>query len=159
MNSLRALLTRRSLYSIVLAVAVVLQVGLLTDDYALTSLKRIWRLRAMSAYERSAMFSFGEDFLRYMEFVTDTVPADATVVIPKEAQGGMFGHVGIMQFFLFPRRIVDCPLESVPGCLGLGKPNFYILSIDSRFPPRDISLEPKVFVSFEGDRGVLVPYP
>ena len=113
----------------------------------------------MTAYERSARFSFGEEFLNYMQFVAETVPEEATVVIPKENVGGALGHIGIMQFFLFPRKIVDCPLDSVPECLGLANPDVFILAIDSRFPPRDISLDPKFLISFDGDRGVFAPAP
>lgn len=158
-SNLRTLLTRRSLYTIVLAVAVVLQLGLVMDDYISASLRRIWRFREMSAYDRGAMFAFGEEFLEYMQFVGAIVPEDAIVVIPKEAQTAVLGHAGIMQFFLFPRTIVDCPLDSIPDCLGLSNPSVYILAPDAHFPPRDISLEPKVFISLEGDRGILVPSP
>lgn len=146
-------------YTAILIGAVIVQLGLLLNGYVSTQLSRIWRFRDMTAYERSAMFSFGEEFLDYMQFVHETVPEDATVVIPKEIVGGALGHVGIMQFFLFPRKIVDCPLDTVPECLGLANPDVYILAIDTRFPPRDISLDPKIFISFEDDRGAFAPAP
>jgi hypothetical protein len=80
------------------------------------------------------------------------------VAIPKPAQGQEFGYVAIMEYFLFPRTIIDCPVDIVEQCVrNLTGGNTYILAPNAIFPPRAIADEVKKFVSYDGVRGVYVP--
>jgi hypothetical protein len=96
--------------------------------------------------------------VEYIEFVKSIVPEDGLVMIPKEEQVWNFGNAGLMQYFLYPRQIADCPIESLEECiLNLKGPNTYILAPDATFPPREVADQVKRFIPFEGDRGLYVP--
>ena len=120
----------------------------------------IWGERFASAPWRSASILFGNDYAEYIEFVKSNVPEEGLVIIPKQDQVWNFGNVGLMQYFLYPRPIADCPMQSLEECiLDLKGPNSYILAPDSTFPPREVADQVKRFIPFEGDRGLYVPLP
>lgn len=68
-------------------------------------LKRIWRNRERLAVDRSAALFLGSVGADYVQFLRETVPEDATVVL---APGYPTGHEGIMEYFLIPREVHDC---------------------------------------------------
>lgn len=113
-----------------------------------------------NATERSALFFAGKEFSEFIIFVNENVPPEAVVFIPRFEQDELFGHEGIMEFFLFPRKVENCsPNILVEECiLNLHGPNKYILAIEN-FPPRSVAVQVKQWVSFNGERGVYIPPP
>ena len=141
-----------------LLVAVTAQAYLVLADYAIPTGRRVWETRREDAVTRSARFAFGDDFAAYVSWLRDTIPSHSRVAIPKEEQGGPFGNLGLMQYFLFPRQIVDCPVEEVEACVArMTGPSSYVLAPNDLFPPRDIAHAIRQFHVFDGIRGVFGP--
>lgn len=162
MNNLRRGLhwVKENISSLILVIAIVLQIFFLYRSYISDIALSIWQNKANTASFRSASILFDDHYAEYIEFVIAYVPEDGLVMIPKEEQVWDFGNVGLMQSFLFPRQIVDCPIESLDACiLNLKGPNSYILAPDATFPPRGVTDRVKQFIPFEGDRGLYVPLP
>jgi hypothetical protein len=145
---------------IILGVAVTFQLIQIFQGYSLKTFQIIWQEWSRPSVWRSASILFGDNYAEYIEFVKAFVPKNGLVMIPKEEQVWDFGNVGLMQYFLFPRQIVDCPIESLEECiLNLKGPNSYILAPDATFPPRRYADRVKEFIPFKGDRGLYVPLP
>jgi hypothetical protein len=141
-----------------LLLVIILQTMIIFDSERISTVKLMWYLRRASAEERSGFIAFGKDFTEYVEFLNENIPEDALVVIPKESQGGVFGHVGMMQYYLFPRTIVDCPPDIADECvLSMRGDNSYILAPNSVFPPRSAADQIKEFIPFDGEQGIYVP--
>ena len=146
---------------LVLCLVVGIQVFLVFDGYALIWLKRVYRLAGHSALERSAVYSTGNRFSQYMEFLQVHIPEDGTVIITTGMVGGETGHEGIMEYYLRPREIINCvsgrPIEDcVPALL---KEDTYVLAV-GEFPPEQIIRPYKQFVPFDPEHfylGVYVP--
>jgi hypothetical protein len=151
---------RKNISSLILAIAVVFQIFLLYRSYIAEIVSKIWQNRTYSASYRSASILFDSHYAEYIEFVKSIVPEDGLLIIPKEEQVWDFGNVGLMQYFLFPRQIADCPTESLEDCiLHLKGSNSYILVPDATFPPRGVADQVKQFIPFKGDRGLYIPLP
>lgn len=149
---------RRQWPWLLVSAAIIYQAVLLTTGTIIPIAKPIWRLRSLSATERSAIIGFSRDFSNYIDFVKQHVPEDATVAIPKPPQGQEFGYVAIMQYFLFPRTIIDCPPETAVECvLKMTGPDSYILAPNAVFPPREAADRVRRFISYDGVRGVYAP--
>lgn len=150
------ILGRIAMVLVLLSVAV--QAYLVLGDYAIPTVRRVWETRREDAVTRSARFAFGDDFAGYVSWLRDTIPAGSRVAIPKEEQGGPFGNLGLMQYFLFPRQIVDCPVDEVEACVArMTGPNSYVLAPNDLFPPRDIAHAVRQFHAYDGIRGVFGP--
>lgn len=148
----------RHLSLVVLVAAAAIATLVTVRDDALPTLRRVWRLRSEPAIERSALFGFGAEFADYARFIRDQVPEDATLAIPKEVQGGEWGHLGIVQYFMFPRRVVDCPAEEAEACvLRLTGESTYILAPNEEFPPRQAAERNRTYLAFDERRGLFVP--
>ena len=143
-----------------LCVAILYQLVQITQIEILPVMKFVLQRGLVNAAERSAVLFVGEGFSDFITFVNDEVPLDATVFIPRFEQHELFGHEGIMEFFLFPRRIENCsPKISAEECiLNLRGPNKYILAVEG-FPPRSAAMKVKQWVPFDGEQGVYIPSP
>jgi len=109
--------------------------------------------------ERSARLAFGDDFAAYLRFLRDLVPADGKVIIPPMSTDAVFGNIGLLQYYLFPRRIDNCGEHEIEACLlRVTGARTYILALPS-FPPRDLAQQSKVFEGFDAERGVYIPRP
>ena len=134
---------------------------LVFDGYALTWLKRVYRLAGHSALERSAVYLSGSRFAEYMEFLREQIPQDGIVIITTGMVGGETGHEGMMEYYLHPREIINCvsghPIEEcVPA---LSKNDTYVLAV-GEFPPDELICQFKEFVPFDPKffyRGVYIP--
>lgn len=143
---------------LVLVAAAVVSALFSLRDYALPTLRRVWRLQSEPAIERSALFAFGSGFAEYAEFVRQHVPEGATLAIPKESQDAEWGHLGIVQYFMFPRRIIDCPPEEAEACvLRLTGESTFILAPNDLFPPRPAAGQVRIYLPFDDRRGLYVP--
>lgn len=136
-----------------------MQLTVVVRDIVLPDLEQLWNMRRRSTYDRSVVFFLDELSLSYLEFANSQMPEDAVVVIPKQTNESIFGYVGMMQFYLFPRTIVDCPIEAAQECLGMGRPNTYILAPSIDFPPRELISEGMRFIEHDGDQGLFAPVP
>lgn len=121
-------------------------------------MRRMWRARGEEARERSVRLGFGADVSEYVDFLRGVVPEDALVVIPPASQDPVLAHMGLMQYFLFPRRLTNCPsLEEWGRCRDLyERGRAYFVSLDG-FPPEDGANETMVYIAFDAGRGVFSP--
>lgn len=119
----------------------------------------VQRHRANAA-ERSALFFYGKKFSEFIIFIKENVPPEAIVIIPRFEQDELFGHDGIMEFFLFPRKVGNCPPNiPVEECiLHQHESNKYILAVEG-FPPRSTAVQVKQWVSFNEEWGIYIPSP
>jgi len=142
----------------VLLGAVMLQTALLLRWVVGPSLVDGRELIGLSAQERSARLAFGGGFADYVAFLRAHVPEAATVIIPSEVDDYALGHVGIMQYFLFPRTVADCPSQQLPAeCVaGLGGMETYIMGVGA-FPPAATALARRDFIAFDSRLGLYVP--
>jgi hypothetical protein len=150
---------RRQLVSpaVVLTVVALIQFVILARAHVLPLASRIWDLRSESAIDRSARLAFGEDFAEFMTFLRNIVPADAKVIAPPMAFDLVYGNMGILQYYLFPRKIDNCGEHEIEACLlRVTGPNSYILALRG-FPPRELAERAKVLAEFDAERGVYIP--
>ena len=144
---------------LVLGTALVLQGVILARTHILPMARNSARVLPLSAVGRSARIAFGDDFAGYVEFLEDTIPIDAKVIVPPASIDTVLGNAGIVQYYLFPRRIDNCGADEIEACIRrvTGK-NTYILAVPG-FPPRELAGQSKDFLGFRGERGVFVPKP
>jgi hypothetical protein len=137
---------------------VVSQLAILVVTQVTPLLGRIWRLRFASALVRSAQLSYGAGFTDYVLFLRRVVPEEALVVVPSLEADPVLGEMPFMQYFLFPRRLTNCPTGAPwSKCLiNYGGPQTYIMAVRS-FPPRSGLEGLKEYVPFDELRGVYVP--
>ncbi len=142
----------------VLFLGFVIQLVFLFTSIIGPQVKAVWGVRKLQPLERSAHLSFGDRFSSYISFLQEHVPLDATLVIPRQEGDYVLGHVGIMQYYMIPREIVNCASDAiVEDCIrNLGGTNTYILAV-GKFPPQEQALLRKNYVAFDEYRGVYVP--
>jgi hypothetical protein len=159
LSSLREVIYQHWQWLFISVVVIVQLITIFNSDLIFTA-KLIWYLREADAETRSGFIAFGRSFSEYIDFLNENIPEDALVVIPKESQGGVFGHVNMMQYYLFPRTIVDCPPEIAEECvLSMKGENSYILAPNAAFPPRSAADQIKEYIPFAENQGVYVPKP
>jgi hypothetical protein len=139
-----------------LLAATLLQMRSLLADFIQPRAVRYWEVRSLAAWERSALLSEGQDFTDYVTFLRETLPESGKVVLPSSAdigEAGPFTSIAFMQYFLFPRVILNCS-EPIEECLlTMTGPASYVLRVGGPQP----SVEHKTYVPFRDDRGVYVP--
>lgn len=142
----------------VLILGFVIQLAFLFTSTINPQVKAVWEVRKLEPIDRSAHLSFGDTFADYISFLHEYVPPEATLVIPRQDTDYVLGHVGIMQYYLIPRKIINCGLDAiVEECIrNLGGSNTYILAIDA-FPPREEALLRREYVAFDDHRGIYIP--
>ena len=145
---------------ILVSLVVVIQIGLVITTFILPLRNRIQGVRRLPMLERSITLSFGDDFAAYMGFLMDVVPEEATVVLPPVEIDSTLGNLGLMQYFLYPRRIANCPGEmDFADCAFLySGERTYILAI-ADFPPKGAVEINKPYIQFDDRRGLYAPSP
>lgn len=110
------------------------------------------------AVERSAYLAFGEEFGEFVSFIRDNVPDSALVAIPPSEISTTYGHNGLMQYFLLPRRVTNCPsVETFDNCArNLAGPSTYILRVRG-FPAAIPSAVGKEYLALRNGFGVYAP--
>jgi hypothetical protein len=118
----------------------------------------IWAVRASPARQRAARLAFGGSFADFIQFLNDEIPEDAMVVLPPSEHDPTLGHLGLMQFLLFPRPLTNCPRMRDWGTCKLNYygDRTYVISVRG-FPPRDEPFSSKRYVGFDDRRGLFVP--
>jgi len=103
--------------------------------------------------------SEGEDFLEFVTFLRDNIPETGKVVLPPHAfleEAGPFTNISFVQYFLFPREVLNCG-EPVDACvLGLSGPRSYLVRIGG-FPPPEAAAAHKEYLPFRNEMGIYVP--
>jgi len=153
------LLSRYNIALLLLLVGTVYQLGHLANRFIWPRAQQYWSLRSYSAWERSALLSEGDDFLEDVSFLREEIPESAKVVVPPHSfvsKAGPYTFVSFMQYFLFPREVLNCG-EDVAVCVrGLTGGTSYILRL-GEFPPPLAAREHKEYVPFRDEMGVYVP--
>lgn len=139
-------------------ILVVYQAIVLVNTYLLPMGLLAWERRALPVWERSALLLEGDRFAGHVGFLRQHVPEDARLILPPLERNNAYEHIGLMQYFLFPRDIHNCghsetPAECVRRMTG---ETTYIIALDY-FPPRAETLETKTFLQYEEDLGVFAP--
>jgi hypothetical protein len=135
-GGLRAALSdhRRTIWPVVLSVAILGQTAFLLRDYVLP-----WGWRAKQVLDqprlvRSADMSLGVQATRAIQFIDQVVPQEAVVLLPPEGAPGRFALERSMQYFFFPRRLIECGSAESERCSqALATPEVYILATED-FP-------------------------
>lgn len=141
-----------------LAGAVVYQARIILRGRVEAALEFWSHTKSMPAWQRAAAALEGDEFAEYIGFVRDVVPPTGSVMLPPHSFVGPHSHIGLMQYFLFPREIHNCGRNEVEACIERisEDPEFYVLAV-RRFPPRELAEEGKDFVPFDEEDGVFVP--
>ncbi|HLF81287.1 MAG TPA: hypothetical protein VI410_05915 [Anaerolineales bacterium] len=135
-GGLRAALSdhRRTIWPVVLSVAILGQTAFLLRDYVLP-----WGWRAKQVLDqprlvRSADMSLGVQATRAIQFIDQVVPQEAVILLPPEGAPGRFALERSMQYFFFPRRLIECGSAESERCSqALASPEVYILATED-FP-------------------------
>ncbi len=108
-----------------------------------------------SAKDRGARIAFGDQFGDFIQYLDAGVPPDGRVVVPPIDVDSTYGDVGLMQFLLFPREIVNCPAGAdLPECVqSMVGQQTYILRIGEFPAPEDVPAS-KAYSSFAGTLGI-----
>lgn len=158
-TSMIGALRLRYVLALVIISALAIQINTLVRSDILPTARSTWNMRQYPAWERSATILGGRDFADYIKFVRDHTPADARIILPPRVPVRPVAHVGLMQYFLFPRDIHNCGIREVEACVRRVRgSNTYILAVDG-FPPRDLAELSKYLIQYEDELGVYAPRP
>ena len=141
-----------------LILALVVQLAIVTKSVVYPLTTKIWEVRRLPALDRSAEIAFGPKFASYMTFLREVIPPEGRVVVPPMDQEPVFGNIGMMQYFLFPRDVVNCPSgPSLSACVSSMRGAMtYILAIGGFPSPEDVP-EGKVLLHHSANRGLYAP--
>lgn len=138
--------------------AFIIQFAVLAQNIIGPAAIEILDVRNDQAPERSAVIGFGDEFAGYIAFILEKTNEDGFVLIPYRETHEVLGNEGIMQYYLIPRRITNCPLDQpFEECLlTQGGSRTSILSLNE-FPPVAIDDGKYLFVPFNEDWGIFIP--
>lgn len=146
---------RRALLGTLLAMMVIAQ-GLVTLRTTIAPMYADARdVRGLPSLQRGGVISFGDNFAAYIGFLRSQVPEAARVVIPPFDLDPVYGNLGLMQFFLFPREIVNCPSgPDLSACTSsLTSPNTYLMRVRS-FPHPESVARGRLLLQFDDQLGL-----
>ncbi len=151
-------ISRSNLRVVLVAVAFFVQIVIIFLSIIKPLAIEITSTRGYQATERSAILGFGDRFAQYIEFIQKRTPNTEFLLIPYRETNEVLGNEGIMQYFLLPRKISNCPLnQPSEECLRIqAGPNTFILSVDG-FPPQDIKESTYQYDPFDDQWGIYIP--
>ena len=143
---------------LLLGVALVFQLFTLICSKLAPLRQRILGVQARPMLERSAVLAFGDQFNEYLQFLLNEIPEDALVVIPPRSVDYRWGDVYLMQFYMVPRAISNCPSEQeVADCIRAHDgERTYFIEIDN-YLKESMLLHSKNYKPFDETRGIYVP--
>jgi len=143
---------------LLLGVALVFQLFTLIGSNLAPLRQRILGIQARPMLERSAVLAFGDQFNEYLQFILDEIPQDALVVIPPRSVDYRWGDVFLMQFYMVPRDLSNCPSEQeVAACIRVHDgERTYFIEIDN-YLTESMLLPSKNYKPFDESRGIYVP--
>ena len=126
------------------------------NTYIRPTATMVWNLRDEPAWARTAAILIGDRFTGHIGFLREMLPQASRVVLPPHS-GGIYDHIGFIQYFLIPRDIINCGRNEVEACVRrVSGRSTYILAAGN-FPPPSVAEETKRFVEYDNDLGVFVP--
>lgn len=147
----------RSATLLAIMIALAFQINTLVRTGILHTARSAWNMRENPAWERSATMLGGQDFAQYIRFLRDKTPEDSRIILPPQIPVRPVAHIGLMQYFLFPRDIHNCGIREVDACvLRVSGPKTFILAVEG-FPPRDLAELSKFLIQHEDELGVYAP--
>ena len=124
-----------AVWTAILVVGILFQAGFVMREYALPwgwRAKQVWNQPSLL---RSADLSLGAQARRIVSFVDQVVPEQATILLPPGQTEERFSLARSMQYFFFPRQLIECQAEGATYCQdALASPDIYVLGTDD-FPP------------------------
>jgi len=143
---------------LIIVLGAIAQAGVVFDRQVLALGRRMRGILDRPAWERGARLSFGDEFADYMAFLRANIPEEGRVIVPPLAVDPALGNEGLMQYFLFPRTVINCPqIEEDEACLGaFGGESTYFLYVDG-FPSPEIAGRTRALALFKDSLGVFAP--
>lgn len=143
---------------VLILLALIIQFAVLAQSIIRPTVLEILDVRNDQAPERSAVIGFGDGIAGYIAFINERTDEDGFVLLPYRENHEVLGNEGIMQYYLIPRKITNCPHDQpFEECfLTQGGSRTSILSIVG-FPSIDIDQEKFLFVPFNESWGIYVP--
>jgi hypothetical protein len=144
--------------SILLLLLVLIQAGVFIRATIVPTATELQEWRGQPAVVRSAGIAFGDRFAGYVEMLRERIPDQAVVLIPRLNTHEVIGHEGLMQYYLYPRTISNCPrYQPVDVCIQLQQgARTYILHIET-FPPSGLVDRSMRYEAFDEAWGVYIP--
>lgn len=107
---------------------------------------------------RGARALEGDDFAGYIDFLRRNIPQGARVMLPPRVPVRPTAHMGLMQYYLFPRELHNCGPQEVDACIGRvnESPDFYILGLKG-FPPHELIAGHREYLSYNDSLGLYLP--
>jgi hypothetical protein len=118
----------------VLFIILVLFLGAVFQSWKLAKnvtqdLGEVWRDKGQSALWRSARYSQGYRFAGFVQFLLTNIPEDGLVILPSgEDAPRALSTSPYMQFYLVPRKVINCPNEECYQRLLTSSPYLLIVS-------------------------------
>jgi len=135
------------------------------NSYSKVWVATVWKHRALSSYDRNALFMLKPEGASYIRFLTSVVVPTAPIVLPEGA--GRFSEQSTMQFFLMPHKIPGCGCDpslsprAESACVACLQYPSHVVPVLRQFPPGEVDLSGKTYIPYEGEgegfKGVLVP--
>ena len=141
----------------VLLVVVVFQTKVLWGEVISPLAIRVEEVKGFSALERSAILHEGYEFAAYVDFIRETIPPGARVILPPHATRHPLTNFGFADYFLMPRELHNCGNNEVEACILRMTGERSYIPVLSNFPPREIASQVKQFIPYQGELGVWAP--
>lgn len=140
--------------------AFIIQFSVLAQSIIRPAAIEILDVRNDQAPKRSAVIAFGDGIAGYIAFIIERTDEDGFVLLPYRETHEVLSNIGIMQYYLIPRRITNCPYDQpFEDCLLIqGGSRTSILSLNG-FPSVAIDDGKYQFVPFNEAWGIYVPIP
>ena len=157
-----ALISRARLaLAIVLVLGIFAQMAFLLNDFILPWGWRVKQVWDQPRVVRSADMSLGAQARRVINFVRSVTPEDATIILPPEGEPGRFSLARSMQYFFFPRTLIECGSPDTQVCShALVSPDTYVIAATD-FPSPSTTSEKSFLASrqpgWSGSRDCTVP--
>jgi hypothetical protein len=147
----------RRFFLVVLFAACLIQLYLLWGSYLDRMLDKLSAIRGYNAVQRSAIIHEGFEFAGYMDFLSETIPLDAKVILPPHQPPQILDNFGFVEYFLMPRQLHNCGSDEVEACvLRMTGEDSYIIVAGS-FPPAEVARQVKTFIPYKNGLGVYAP--
>ncbi|KAA3642990.1 MAG: hypothetical protein DWQ07_20930 [Chloroflexi bacterium] len=147
----------RSLFLLALALGTVYQLWIFFQGYQ-GDITRIWKSAGQHALWRSANFTINQEAADYIAFVHEHVPPEAQIVLPaSDSTPSPLYRTPLMQFYLFPREVLNC-IRGDDGCLSnFSRTDAYILILDPGTFPGDLTEDNSRLLMHSNALGIYLP--
>lgn len=147
---------RRTIY-LVMLVAILIQVVVIANEYLVPWGYKIWDLRNLDSWERSAQLAswLHPDDVAYLNFLRRSIPANAIVVVPPRGTYLPYGWINNMTYNLFPRRLQQCAPKEIESCIqGIEGEKIFIIRVYD-FPPPELVPNLGEYLSHSDELGLI----